>query len=46
MLVEKNALVGANAQWEKDVKFLTDELNELREKYAAIQKVDAMVCPL
>jgi hypothetical protein len=39
LLVEKNALVGANAQWEKDVKFLNDELNDIREKYASMHKV-------
>jgi hypothetical protein len=46
LLVEKNALVGANAQWEKDVKFLNDELNDIREKYASVQKVWLLVAAM
>lgn len=39
LLIDKNALTGSNTQWERDVKFLTDELNELREKYSQMQEV-------
>ena len=39
LLSEVGTLSGANTQWERDVKFLTDELNAVREKYDHASKV-------